>query len=220
MGKIGDKFKEMFQWNAKDTEDTEDVEENDSGSEDIVDFLKDAYAAFLSFSWGHDHGVVIWRECYPMINANRRSEWAKEMEFLNDTGKAAKWEKMNITCYKTAQEEALWTVLFEVSSSVKRRGSYQRNQFQPDEADYTQEWRIQADSKKVDSIKRPEPMWKTQRDLEENDLNEVLFTETMSDIIARIEKLEKDAKDAEEKKKQMNKNSTDAESQTDTAVEK
>lgn len=60
-------------------------------------------------------------------------------------------------------------------------------------------------------------MWKTQRDLEENDLNEILFTETMNDIIARIEKLEKDA---EEKKKQMNKNSTDAESQTDTAVEK
>lgn len=155
-----------------------------------------------------------------MINANRRSEWAKEMKFLNYTGNAAKWEEMNITCYKTAQEEALWTVLFEISSSVKRRGSYQRNQFQPDAADYTQEWRIQADIKKVDSIKRPEPMWETQRDLEENDLNQILFTETMSDIIARIEKLEKDAEDAEKKKKQMNKNSTDAENQIDTAVEK
>lgn len=52
MGKIGDKFKEMFQWNAKNSEDTEDMEEYGSGSENIVDFLKNAYAAFLSFSWG------------------------------------------------------------------------------------------------------------------------------------------------------------------------
>lgn len=80
MGKIGDQFKNMFLWGTKDTkhvedmedmediketedmEETENVEEYDSGSEDIADFLKDAYAAFLSFSWGHKYGVVIWRE--------------------------------------------------------------------------------------------------------------------------------------------------------------
>lgn len=146
-----------------------------------------------------------------------RSEWAKEMKLLNETGNAVHWEKMKITCYKTAQEGELWTVLFEVRSSVKSRGPYQRNQFQPDAADYTQEWRIQADNKKVDSIKKPELMCKTQRDLAENDLNEILFTETMSDIIARMEKLE--AKEAKEKKKR-DKNSTDAGSQTDKAVAK